>query len=265
MSEIASKANSRPTSSLAQPLVKKGGDANQEILFAVLFGGVVAAETEADLSVGGLEPVNADADNDADPNGKSDILASMQAVVAMMSGQQSKSQTRRSEADTASQEDAVLVDEDELASLNAEPSEDTTPVNPIMIGPLPLQRQVGTSLPAAVTSTVMAQMAFEDGAVMPHQQKGVGAQSIPIPATPQTGAQMQIAALSLPSLKTTKSSEKPQSNADSIDNMLTGELDIETSQKRSDRRPVMRPTTYQQSIVRPALPTANLSMDLISR
>ena len=62
------------------------------------------------------------------------------------------------------------MDEDELASLNAEPSEDTTPVNPIMIAPLPLQRQVGTSLPAAVTSTVMAQMAFEDGAVMPHQQ-----------------------------------------------------------------------------------------------
>ena len=248
MSEIASKANSTPSSSLAQPLVKKGGDATQEILFAVLFGGVAAAETGADLTVGGLGPVDADADNDADPNGKSDILASMQAVVAMMSGQHSKSRSGGSEADAASQEDAVLVDEDELASLNAEPSEDTTPVNPIMIGPLPLQRQIGTSLPAAVTSTVMAQMAFEDGAVMPHQQKGVAAQSIPIPATHQTGPQTQIAALSLPSLQTMKSAEKSQSTADSIDNMLTGELDIETSQLRSDRRRVIKPTTYQQNI-----------------
>ena len=75
MSEIASNANSRPSSSLAQPLVKKDGDATQEILFAVLFGGVAAAETRADLPEGGLEPVDADADNDADPNGKSNILS----------------------------------------------------------------------------------------------------------------------------------------------------------------------------------------------
>ena len=61
-------------------------------MFAALFGGVAAAETRADLKQmqGGLEPVDADADNDADPNGKSNILAAMQAVVAMMSGQVSK-------------------------------------------------------------------------------------------------------------------------------------------------------------------------------
>ena len=59
---------------------------------------------------------------------------------------------------------------------------------------------------------------------------------------------MQIAALSLPSLQTMKSAEKPQSTADSIDNMLTGELDIETSQLRSNRRRVIKPTTYQQNI-----------------
>ena len=64
MSEIASKANSRPSSSLTQPLVKKGGDAAHEMLFAALFGGVVATETVADPMVGGLPPVNADADTD---------------------------------------------------------------------------------------------------------------------------------------------------------------------------------------------------------
>ena len=87
MSEIASKANSRPSSSLAQPLVKKGDDAAHEMLFAALFGGVVAAETDVDPILGGLAPVNADANTDANPDGNSDILAAMQAVAAMMSGQ----------------------------------------------------------------------------------------------------------------------------------------------------------------------------------
>ena len=172
MSEIASKANSRPSSGLAQPLVKKGGDAAHEMLFAALFGGVVAAETDADPMVGGLAPVNADADTDANPDGNSDILAAMQAVAAMMSGQRGTGRSGGSEADVASHDDAVLVDEDDLAGLDGEPSEDTIPVNPMMIGPMPLQQQAGTSLPAAETSAVMAQMAFEDEAVMPHQHKG---------------------------------------------------------------------------------------------
>ena len=86
MSEIASKANSRPSSCLAQPSVKRGGDAAHEIMFATLFGGVVPAETDADPMVGGLASINADADADANPNGDSDILAAMQAVAEMMSG-----------------------------------------------------------------------------------------------------------------------------------------------------------------------------------
>ena len=104
MSEIASKANSRPSSSPAQPLVKKGGDAAHELLFASLFGGVVAAETVADPMVGG--PVNADADvvadTDANPDGNSDILAAMQTVAAMMSGQHLKNRSGGSVADVAS-------------------------------------------------------------------------------------------------------------------------------------------------------------------
>ena len=56
MSEIAAKADNRPGSSLAQPLVKKGDDAEHEMLFAALFGGVIAAETDVDPILGGLAP-----------------------------------------------------------------------------------------------------------------------------------------------------------------------------------------------------------------
>ena len=111
----------------------------------------------------------------------------------------------------------------------------------MMIGPMPLQQQAGTSLPAAKTSTEMAQMAFEDEAVMPHQHKGRAALGTPIPAVHQSGAQSQMAALSSSSsLQTMKSAEKPQSHVGSIDDIPTGELDIEASQLRSDGRQVIR-------------------------
>ena len=266
MSEIASKANSRPSSSLAQPLVKKGGDAAHEMLFAALFGGVVAAETDADPMVGGLAPVNADADTDANLDGNSDILAAMQAVAAMMSGQRGTGRSSGSEADAASPGDgvlgdAVLVDEDDLAGLDGAPGEDMIPANPMMIGPIPLQQQAGTSLPAAETSAVMAQtaqMAFEDEAVMPHQHKGRAVLNTPTPAPHPSGAQLQMAALSSSSsLQTMKLAEKHQSHSDSIDDMPTGELDIDASQLRSDGRPdgrpVIRPATYQQNISQASL------------
>ena len=262
MSEIASKANSRPSSSLAQPLVKKGGDGAHEMLFTALFGGVVAAETDADPMVGGLAPVNADADTDANPDGNSDILAAMQAVAAMMSGQRGTGRSSGSEADAASPGDdvlgdAVLVDEDDLAGLDGAPGEDMITANPMMIGPMPLQQQAGTSLPAAETSAVMAQaaqMAFEDEAVMPHQHKGRAVLNTPTPSPHPSGAQLQMAALSSSSsLQTMKLAEKHQSHSDSIDDMPTGELDIDASQLRSDGRPVIRPATYQQNISQASL------------
>ena len=64
MSEIASKANSRSSPGLAQPLIKKGGDPAHEMLFAALFGGVVAADTDPDSIVCGLASINGDADTD---------------------------------------------------------------------------------------------------------------------------------------------------------------------------------------------------------
>ena len=257
MSEIASKANSRPSSSLAQPLVKKGGDAAHEMLFAALFGGVVAAETDADPMVGGLAPFNADAETDANPDGNSDILAAMQSVAAMMSGQRGTGRSSGSEADAASPDDAVLVEavlleEDDLAGLDGEPGEDMISANPMMIGPIPLQQQAGASLPAAKTSAVMAQMALEDEAVMPHQNKGRALLNNPTLSPHPSGVHSQMAALSSSSPQTMKSADKSQSHSDSIDEMPTGELDIDASQfrsnGRSDGRQVIRPATYQQII-----------------
>ena len=248
MSEIASKANSRPSSSLAQPLVKKGGDAAQEMLFAALFGGVVAAETDADLMVGGLSPVNADVDTDPNSDGNSDILAAMQAVAAMMPGQRGTGRSSESEADAASPVDAVLVDEDDLAGRDIEPGGDMISANSMMIGPIPLQQQASTSLPATETSAAMAQMALEDEPVMSHQYKGRAVLNNPKPAPHPSGVQSQMAALSSSSPQTMKSADKPQSHSDSIDDMPTGELDIDGSQLRSDGRQVIRPATYQQKI-----------------
>ena len=145
------------------------------------------------------------------------------------------------------------MDEDDLAGLDGEPGEDMTPANPMMIGPMPLQQQAGTSLPAAETSGVMAQMAFEDEAVMPHQHKGRAVLNNPTPVPHPSGAQSQMIPLSSSSsLQTMKLVEKPQSHIDSIDDMPTGELDIDASQSRSDGRPdgrpMIRPATYQQNI-----------------
>ena len=84
MSEIASKANARLTSNLTQPLVKKDDAAADKMLFAALFGSGVVAEDVADPMVGGLAPVNAESDTDANQHGNADILAATQAVAMMV-------------------------------------------------------------------------------------------------------------------------------------------------------------------------------------
>ena len=229
MSEIASKPNTGTSASSAQLFAKKAAGAEHDLLFAALFGGVVAAETDTDPMAGGFAPVNVDADTDANPDGNSDILAAMQAVAAMMSAQRGTGRSSGPEADATSPGDAVLVDEDDLASLDGELGEDTLPVNPMMIGPMPLQQQARASLPAAKTSAVMAHMALEDEVVMPLQHKGRSM------------------------LQTMNPAGKAQGNSDSIDEMLTGERDGETTQSRlaervdgkADRRAAIRSTPYQ--------------------
>jgi len=232
MSEIASKPNTGISASLAQPSAKKGAGAEHDLMFSALFGSVVVAETDTDTDpmAGGVAPVTADADSDANPDGNSGILAAMQAVAAMMSGQRSTGRSSGSEAD------AVLVDEDDLASLDGDPGEDTTPANPMMIGPMPSQQQAGIFLPTAETSAVMAQMAFEDEAIMPHQHKGRAMRNTPAPAQHPTAGQSHIAALSSSSLQTMKPAEKAKGNSDPIDEVLTGEGDGESTQPRLARR-----------------------------
>jgi len=249
MSEITSKPNTGPSASLAQPFAKKGAGAEHDLLFAALFGGVVAAETDTDPMVGGLAPVTADADTDANPDGNSGFLAAMQAVAAMTSGQRGTGRSSGSEADAALPGDALLVDEDDLISLDREPGEDTLPANPMMIGPMPLQQQAGTSLPVTETSAVMAQMALEDEAVMPLQHKGRAMPNTPAPSLHSSAGQSRMAALSSSALQTMKSAEKAQGNTDLIDEVLTGEGDGETNPLRlagrADGRAAIRSTPYQ--------------------
>ena len=249
MSEIASKASSRTSSSLAHPLVKKGDDAAHEVLFAALFGGVIAAENDVDPILGGLTPVNADANADANPDGNLDILAAMQAVAAMMTGRREAGRGSGSVSNVALIGDAALVEGDDVASLDGEPGEDTTIANPMMIGPIPSQQQAGTSLPAPETTAVMAQMAFEDEAVMPQLQRGRSVPNTSIPAPNPSGAQSQMIALTSSSLQQTmKSDEKPKSHIDSLEDLSTNELNVEASRLRSDVRPVIRSAIYQQNI-----------------
>ena len=244
MSEIASKANSRPSSGLAQPLVKKGDTAELEMVFAALFGGVVEGETDDDLAVGGLEPVNAHANIDANPVESSDILVAMQAVAVMMSGQRGTGlkDGLSAESEKSLKDDSAIVDEDDIVAANL-----------MMIGAMPLQQQAGTDLTAAGRSAVMAQMPFEDEAFMPHQQKSRAVLDTPKTVLHPAGAQSQMTPLpSSSSLQTIKSAEQQPSNVDPIDDMLAGGLDIEESQLRSDGRsngrPSVRQATYQQNI-----------------
>jgi flagellar hook-length control protein FliK len=141
------------------------------------------------------------------------------------------------------------VDEDDLASLDGEPGEDTLPANPMMIGPMPLQQQAGTSLPAAETSAVMAHMAFEDEAIMPHPHTSRTAVNTAMHSQHPSAGQSHMAALSSSALQTMKPVEKAQGNSDPIDEMLTGDGDGETTQPRLagrvDGRAAIRSTPYQ--------------------
>ena len=81
---------------------------------------------------------------------------------------------------------------------------------------------------------------------MPHQHKGRAVLNNPTAVPHPSGVQSQMAALSSTSPQTMKSADKPQLQSNSIDDMQTGELDIDASQLRLDGRPVIRPATYQQ-------------------
>ncbi len=244
MSEIASKANAGTSSSLAQPFVKNSGDTTHEMLFAALFGGVVAAENNSDPMAEGIAPVDADTESSVNPERDLNILAAMQAMAEMISGRRGTGikDELSAEPDKAITDDNLIVEDDDIVD-----------TNPMVIGPMPLQQQLATPLPAAETSAVTAQMAFEDDAVMPHQRND-WVKPIPQRTTSHsTGLQLQMAALPSSSLpQTMKPAAKSLSDADSIDEIPTIESNIEAGQLRSDGRPdkrsVVRTTPYQNNI-----------------
>ena len=69
MSEIASKPYTEAGSSLAPPFAKKGATTEHDVMFAALFGGVVATQSDAEPLAAELNPAHADADADANPRG----------------------------------------------------------------------------------------------------------------------------------------------------------------------------------------------------
>ena len=237
-------------------------------LFATLFGGVVVAETETETKtetktnplLGGLAPVNAEAHTDNSQDGNSNILAAMQAVAAMVSGQGGKSSIKGSEADFVSRGHSFLDDEHDLTNFNVEPSESTTPANPMMIGPMPSQQHIGTSLEATKTLAVMAQKPLWDDAIIPHQHQGRSVLNTPIPHLHLSIAQSQMrmaASSSSSSMQNVKSTKKSQIHAGAINDMLIGDFDIETRQLGSGVRsggwPAVKPATYQQNISQTSL------------
>ena len=253
MSEIASKANAGNSSSTAQPLAKKGSHTTHEMLFAALFGGVVAAETEPDSKVSDITPVNTDTDSGAESDGNSNIMAAMHAVVAMRSvesGTDLKDELS-AEPDEPTIGDRLIIEGDDIVG-----------ANPMMIGPTSSQQQSGRALPSAKTSAVIAEMAYEDEVVTPQQQKD-GIKLIPSRAALNlSGVQIQTAALSSSSsLKLMKSAEKSIAHSDLIDDMPISELEIETRHLRSDgqpnRRLVIKPATYQQNMGQTSLAKSN--------
>ena len=248
MSEIASKANAGPSASRSQPFAKKDGDAANEMLFAALFGGVVATEPDADPLVSGSGLVNAGDDAVANADSNSNILEAMQVVVTMMSGQHGKSRSSGSESSANSKGDAMLVDNDNPASIDEVESEETTPANSAIIGPMPLQHQAVKSLSGGEKSAVMTQMALEDEAVTPYHRKNRAAPNTSAPALHTSGAQSQMAVLPSSSLQVMKPTEKLKLQFDPIDDQPNGKLEIETRQSRPDGRRAIGPALYRQNI-----------------
>ena len=164
MSEIVSKPNNGAGNSLAPPFAKKGAATEHDVIFAALFGGVVAIQSDADPLATDLSPARVDADADADadanPDGNTNILIATQVVAAMLSGQTAKRQNSDINATDGGVGDALpdlhgnaaaldQIDQDQLA-------------NPFMIGPIPLQQQNGKFPDSSQSSAVLGKMAFED-------------------------------------------------------------------------------------------------------
>ena len=235
MSEIASKPNSGAGSSLAPPFAKKGAATEHDVMFAALFGGVVATQSDADPLAAELNPAHADAD--VNPDGNTDILMAMQAVAAMLSGQPAKRQNSDINAADGEARDA-LPDAHGTALVSDQIDQDQL-ANPAMIGPMPLQQPNGKFSHQSKSSGVLGKMAFEDEA----------------PATPSRAAQTAASAPTqnpLPAGKTSlDSAGKAPLGSDAADEMSGDQLDSPNSQQGATRRtpagPQVAPSYAQQA------------------
>ena len=241
MSKIASKPNTELNANMSQPTAKKGSGAEPALLFDGLFGGVLATGAIVDSMDTGSTFTTAKIDFESDLDEHTDILASMQSVAAMMSAH--RSQRHKSElsdvADKFIRDEQVLTDDSDVGA------EEFASANPMIVGPMPTQQQVGTSLPPGHTSALMGKMAFEDEAVSSDQANNRPNLSTSAPRLHPSAGHSQMSELSSSSSKNSKADKKPQANIASIDPMPTGDGDGENIQPRLDKWSAMRSATYQ--------------------
>ena len=237
MSEIASKPYTEAGSSLAQPLAKKGATTEHDVMFAALFGGVVATQSDAEPLAAELSLAHTGADADTNPDENTDILMTMQAVAVMLSGQPAKRQN--SDINTADGEAGDALTNTHGAALVSDQRDQEQLVNPAMIGPMPLQQPNGKFSDSSKSSGVLGKMAFEDEA----------------PATPSRAAQTAASAPTqnpLPAGKTSlDSAGKAPLGSDAADEMSGDQLDSANSQQGTTRRtpagPQLAPSYAQQA------------------
>ena len=197
MSEIASKTNSGPNASLAQPLQRKAPGLIMTCClqpFWRCYDSWCDGQSRGRFRIDGVAVGSIFAAAILMPTqtrmGKLIFLASMQAVASMMSGHHGEGRKSKLSGDV----DKRLIDEQALPHDLHLDAEAIVNAHPMIVGLMPTQQQSGTSLPTAHTPVVMGQMAFEDEAIMsrPHMSR-TAVHSL----KPSVG-QLQMAALSRP-------------------------------------------------------------------
>ena len=218
MSEIASKPYTEAGSSLAQPLAKKGAATEHDVMFAALFGGVAATQSDAEPLAAELNPAHADADADADanPDGNADILMAMQAVAAMLSGQPAKRQNSDINAADDEAGDALpdALTNEHGAALVSDQLDQEQLVNPAMIEPVPLQQPSGKFYDSSQSSVVLGKMAFEDEAPATPSRAAQTVASAPI-QNPLPAGKAPLASAGKTPLYSEATDEKPRDRLDS--------------------------------------------------
>ena len=232
MSEIASKPNTGAGSSLPQPFAKKGAATENDVMFAALFGGVVATQSDADPLAAELSPAHADADADANPGGNTDILIAMRAVGAKLSGQPAQRQNIDINAAGGEASDA-LVDAHDSAAILDQIDQDQL-ANPAMIGPMPLQPLNGKFSYSTKSNGVLGEMAFEDGA--PTTPRRAVQTTAPAPTQTQTPLPAGKAPLASAGKASLASASSSSLASETTDEMLGDQLDIKDSQQSTTKR-----------------------------